>query len=204
MDNDAGNASLSAALAKAPAAMGKALKQADNPHFRSKYADLSNVMDACLSALNANGLAMVHRHIWTEHGPALETLLLHTSGESMSCAIPIIVGKNDMQGLGSAITYARRYGAMCLTGIAPEDDDGNAAAASVKGRPVETGRTEAPPMENVPMTEEQFTEIRRLIDETGTDEDKLTAFFKMPMIEDFSAAQAERALTMLAAKAGKK
>lgn len=123
------------ALAAAQAEMGKALKQAENPHFRSKYADLGSVMDACLPALTKHGIAVVHVLVESEFGRSVVTRFKHESGEELETPIPLIVGKNDMQGLGSAITYARRYGLMCLAGIAPEDDDGNAAAESVKGAP---------------------------------------------------------------------
>jgi hypothetical protein len=122
---------IATALAKAQAEMGKALKQSDNPHFKSKYADLGNVMDACLPALNAAGIAVIQPTGEDEHGRYVETVLIHgESGESLTCRVPLIVSKNDMQGYGSAVTYGRRYGLMAMAGIAPEDDDGNAAAAA--------------------------------------------------------------------------
>jgi hypothetical protein len=119
---------IAAALAAAQAEMGKALKQANNPHFRSKYADLGAVMDACLPALNKNGIALIQPTVDGDGGRYVKTVLLHASGETLECRVPLIVQKNDMQGYGSAVTYARRYGLMCMAGIAPEDDDGNAAA----------------------------------------------------------------------------
>jgi len=119
-----------AALAAAQSQMGKALKDAENPHFRSKYADLASVMGACMPALNANGIAVIQPVVETEFGRAVSTRFLHGSGDSLECNVPLIVQKNDMQGLGSAVTYARRYGLMSLAGIAPEDDDGNAAVAA--------------------------------------------------------------------------
>jgi len=121
-----------AALAKAQAKMGRALKDSTNPAFKSKYADLASVMDACLPALNEAGIAVIQPFHHDEFGRYVKTILAHESGETLECAIPLIVGKNDMQGLGSAITYARRYGLMSMAGIAPDDDDGNAAAASVR------------------------------------------------------------------------
>ena len=121
---------IAAALAKAQAKMGKALKDSTNPAFRSKYADLGNVMDACLPALNECGISVIQPFRNIEGQNYVETILLHESGEQLSCAIPLLVNKNDMQGLGSAMTYARRYGLMCMAGIAPEDDDGNAAASA--------------------------------------------------------------------------
>lgn len=128
------HANIAAALAAAQAEMGKALKQANNPHFRSKYADLGNVADACMPALNRHGIAVIQPTIDDDTGRYVETRLIHSSGETLSCRVPLIVQKNDMQGYGSAVTYARRYGLMCMAGIAPEDDDGNAAAAAAPKR----------------------------------------------------------------------
>jgi hypothetical protein len=118
------------ALAAAQMEMGKALKQSQNPAFRSKYADLGNVMDACMGALNKHGIAVVQPMRETEFGRCVVTMFIHESGDTLECPVPLILTKNDMQGLGSAYTYARRYGLMALAGIAPEDDDGNAAAAA--------------------------------------------------------------------------
>lgn len=119
------------ALAKAQIAMGPALKDSTNPAFKSKYADLASVMAACLPALNANGIAVIQPPIDEESGARfVKTILAHESGETLECRVPLIIGKNDMQGYGSAVTYARRYGLMSMAGIAPEDDDGNAAAAA--------------------------------------------------------------------------
>lgn len=126
---------IAAALAKAQAEMGKALKESTNPAFRSKYADLGNVMDACLPALNKHGIAVIQPFFTDDMGGRfVKTVFIHESGETIECAIPLILGKNDMQGLGSALTYARRYGLMAMAGIAPEDDDGNAAANTVKDK----------------------------------------------------------------------
>lgn len=122
------------AYIKAEHAVGSVKKTSTNPHFKSKYADLEAVMDACSEALDKNGLA-----IWqsiNEDGDKLITRLYHTSGQWMEGYTPLIIAKNDMQGLGSAYTYARRYGLMAIMGIAPEEDDGNAASAKVIPLPV--------------------------------------------------------------------
>ena len=119
-----------AALASAQTAMGPALKESANPAFKSRYADLANVMAACMPALNANGIAVIQPTVDDEGHRFVKTILAHESGETLECRVPLIVAKNDMQGYGSAVTYARRYGLMCMAGIAPEDDDGNAAAKS--------------------------------------------------------------------------
>ena len=127
------------ALAAAQMAMGPALKDSTNPAFKSKYADLASVVDACLPALNANGIAVFQPTCEIDGARVVKTVLAHSSGETIECVVPLIIGKNDMQGYGSAVTYARRYGLMCMAGIAPEDDDGNAAA---KAAPTEQRRDE--------------------------------------------------------------
>lgn len=123
---------LYSALAAAQADMGPALKDSVNPAFKSKYADLASVMAACLPSLNAHGIAVIQPTYQNEAGAHfVKTVLVHgETGETAECAVPLIVSKNDMQGYGSAVTYARRYGLMSMAGIAPEDDDGNAAAKS--------------------------------------------------------------------------
>ena len=126
---------IASALAAAQLNMGKALKQSNNPHFRSKYADLSSVVDACFSALNEQEISVIQPMEENELGRCVNTIFMHSSGEKVECKVPLILGKQDMQGLGSAITYARRYGLMSLAGIAPEDDDGNAASASADMSP---------------------------------------------------------------------
>lgn len=115
------------ALAKAQQEMGKALKKATNPHFRKQYADLGNVQEACLDAFHANGFAVFQPTGHDDLGMFVKTVLAHDTGETLECRTPLIVDKNNMQGLGSAITYARRYGLLCMSGVAPEDDDGNAS-----------------------------------------------------------------------------
>lgn len=124
------HANIYTALAAAQAEMEGAKKSAINPAFKSKYADLSEVVDAVKGALSRHGIAFFsHLHESEISGRHWRTTLAHASG-MIHCDVPLILGRNDMQGLGSAITYARRYGLMALAGIAPEDDDGNAAAAN--------------------------------------------------------------------------
>ena len=109
-------------------AFAPALKTSTNPHFRSKYVALDGCIEAVIDALHDNGLALIQKTHDCETGIKIETILLHESGETMSGGtlyVPAI--KHDAQGYGSALTYARRYSIMSTCGIAPEDDDGNAA-----------------------------------------------------------------------------
>lgn len=121
-------AALSAALAKAQAEIGKALKDSVNPAFKSKYADLASVWDAWQAVGPANGLAIVQLPGDCIQGVAsLTTILSHSSGEFMRATMTLPVSKNDAQGVGSATTYLRRYALAAFVGIAPDDDDGNLA-----------------------------------------------------------------------------
>ena len=112
-----------------------ALKTSTNPHFRSKYADLAACVEAVIDSLNANGIALVQHTHECEGGVMVETVFLHESGESMSGGkLFVPASKHDAQGYGSALSYARRYSLMAACGIAPEDDDGNAATRSAPTR----------------------------------------------------------------------
>jgi hypothetical protein len=120
-------AALSTSLAIAQGEIGKAHKSKDNPFFKSKYADLASVWDACRDALSKNGLSIVQLPGQDSDKYFLDTILLHKSGEYISSRYFFRVLKDDPQGLGSAITYARRYALQAIAGIAPDDDDGEAA-----------------------------------------------------------------------------
>ena len=123
------------ALAKAQEAMGPALKTSTNPHFKKTYADLGAVQEACFDALRKNGFAVFQPIGRDDAGLFVKTVFAHETGETLECVVPLIVDKNDMQRMGSAITYARRYGLMAMAGIAPEDDDGNGAAKKPTHKP---------------------------------------------------------------------
>jgi hypothetical protein len=130
---------IASALVKAQKAFGPALKTNTNPHFRSKYADLSACVEAVIDALNANGIALVQQTHECADGVTVETVFLHESGEMLSTGkLHVPASKQDAQGYGSALTYARRYSLMAACGIAPEDDDGNAAS---KPRDITKGGT---------------------------------------------------------------
>ena len=120
---------ISAALVKAQKEFGPALKTSSNPHFRSKYADLSACVEAVLDGLNNNGIMLLQGTHPCEDGVIVETLFIHESGEQISAGkLHVPAAKQDPQGYGSALTYARRDSLITACGIAPEDDDGNAAS----------------------------------------------------------------------------
>jgi hypothetical protein len=131
---------VAAAFVKAQREFGPALKSATNPAFQrngkgGKYADLSACIDAVIDALNNNNIAMTQRTSICDNGVIIETVFVHETGEIMTSGqLHVPASKQDPQGYGSALTYARRYSLMAACGIAPEDDDGNAASGKLSPR----------------------------------------------------------------------
>lgn len=124
------------ALVQAQKEFGPALKSSTNPHFRTKYANLAICVDAVIDALNNNSIMLTQKTSMCEDGVIVETIFLHESGEQISSGpLHVPAPKHDPQGYGSALTYARRYSLMTACGLAPEDDDGNAAARPVAKQP---------------------------------------------------------------------
>lgn len=120
---------IATALVSAQKAFGPALKGSTNPHFKSRYADLAACVEAVVDALNGAGIALTQKCYECTDGVIVETLFVHESGEIMECGrLHVPASKQDPQGYGSALTYARRYSLMAACGIAPEDDDANAAS----------------------------------------------------------------------------
>jgi len=124
---------IATALVKAQKEFGPALKTATNPHFRSKYANLSNCVEAVIDALNNNGIFLLQKNYDHQNGIMVETVFVHESGELLECGCLFFPAqKNDPQGFMSALTYGRRASLMAACGIAPEDDDGEAAVRPKK------------------------------------------------------------------------
>lgn len=127
---------LAGALAKAQGTIKDAVKDSKNPFFKSTYADLSSVWAACRKPLSDNGLAVTQMLDDTDHGLMMTTMLMHASGQWVASTLAVNPVKNDPQGIGSAITYMRRYSIAALVGVAPsEDDDGNASSQPPAQRP---------------------------------------------------------------------
>jgi hypothetical protein len=124
---------LSAAMAEAFAEIEGATKSATNPHFKSKYADLTSIIEAIKPPLIRHGLFFTQRCIPSEDGVSVETVLHHSSGEKEGLGtLYVPANKRDPQGFGSALTYARRYALQTAFGVPTEDDDGNAAVATAR------------------------------------------------------------------------
>lgn len=124
---------LFAALAKAQGQISNAKKDKKNPFFKSSYADLSSVWEACREPLSTNGLSVIQTVEGTKESMFLNTWLGHSSGQWIKSKLPMLLQKFDPQSQGSAITYARRYALSAMIGIcADEDDDGEKAMAGAR------------------------------------------------------------------------
>lgn len=119
---------LALALNKAQSEMGGAKKAENNPFFKSKYADLKEVVKAVKEPFANNGLSYTQFPIENNGRIGVETILMHESGEYIANSFTVNLSKQDAQGAGSAITYCRRYALQAIAGIPSEDDDGNAAS----------------------------------------------------------------------------
>ena len=160
---------LATALVKAQKAFSPALKNSTNPHFKSRYADLATCVEAVMDALNDNGIALIQKCYECPSGIMVETVFMHESGEIYESGIlQFPASKQDPQGYMSALTYARRGSLMAACGIAPEDDDGNAASrkpAQPKATPVITpnqGAREEVSLDELPYLEELAAEVTQI------------------------------------------
>lgn len=127
MDRSESISKLAVALVKAQKKIENAVKGANNPFFKSKYANLNSVIEACKEHLNNEGIAVLQPVCSDASGDCVETVLLHESGEFMSSKTKLIMSKQDMQAYGSAVSYARRYGLQSMVFVGADDDDGEAA-----------------------------------------------------------------------------
>jgi len=161
---------IATALVAAQKDFAPAIKTATNPHFRSKYVTLEGCIDAVLDALNSHGIFLHQATHHDENGICVETMFIHESGEQMSGGkLFVPAPKQDPQGFGSALSYARRYSLMSACGIAPEDDDGNSASK--------------------PVSAEQAANIAALAEEVGKPIKEILDYFKVKKVEQIPAAQ---------------
>lgn len=177
-------AELAAALAKAQSEMGFAAKDSTNPFFKSNYADLASCIEAARLPLSKNGLSVSQMPDHTPEGTNLVTILMHVSGQYLECTYPLKPTKDDPQGMGSAISYARRYCFSSIIGLASADDDGN--VASGQGAPV------IPKVSKI-----QADQIRKQLTDLGKDDTRIKAFYAIAKLEDLTVVQYQDVLTQL-------
>lgn len=166
------------ALLAARAEFSPVIKDKKNPHFKSMYATLEAVLDAVSESLYKNGLVLIQSPDCGPEGAVLVTQLVEvTSGTSIACRYPLTpVKPNDPQALASALTYARRYSALSLLGIAPEDDDGN--AATEKPAPAKVEQKPKPVEQPRPISNEQRASIDKLAASLGVTSETVSGWVK--------------------------
>jgi len=160
------------ALLKAQIEMARLIKNSVNPHLKSRYADLSSVLESCRDALVSNGFCILQKSGQDQYGPFVQTILYHESGEELESTIYLVNPKGDMQGLGSAITYARRYNLLILTGLVPEDDDGNDNSKPVQPKVTPNQKQESKPEPKAAPKNDTLEKIKALVenlDDSGKD-----------------------------------
>lgn len=136
IDHTKATPELFASLAIAQGEVENASKSSSNPHFRSKYADLAEVLNTVRPVFAKHGLSIAQSTSFNGSLVSVSTLIAHASGGLIVSEASCVPGKTDAQGIGAATTYLRRYSLAAMAGIAQEDDDGNAAAHSGKPSPV--------------------------------------------------------------------
>jgi len=185
------------AFVKLQHAIKPAIKDATNPAFRSKYAGLGAVWDAVREPLALHGFGVIQAPQFEGETMWLETTLLHASGEKMTSRYPLRPVKQDPQGFGSAITYAKRYALSAILGVVADDDDDGNAASGVNGNGHGHGPAPAPQGNITPA---QVERILSLVKETKTDIEKFCAYFKAESVPAIRAADFDRAITALEGK----
>lgn len=181
-------ASLSGAMAKAFAEIEAATKSANNPHYKSKYADLGAVIDAVKPALIKHGLFFTQRSHPAENGVSVETVLHHEGGEELSLGTLFVpANKQDAQGFGSALTYCRRYSLMTAFGVPAEDDDGNAAARPAP-RAAQSRKM---------IADQERDLIQTLAGVAGKTTQGICEAYRIQSLKELTAAQAEKLINRL-------
>lgn len=154
---------LSKALASVQSNLATASKNATNPHFKSKYADLNAIWDVCREPLAKNGLSIMQGNSVGLDGTIIvETILAHESGEWIQSELSMPLAKRDPQGVGSAVTYGRRYGLAAIVGIVADvDDDGNHASGH-NSAPVQQAPRPVPQSATEPTLRDRYANVIKL------------------------------------------
>jgi hypothetical protein len=178
---------IATALAKAQGEVENADKNAINPHFKNRYADLSELLNTVRPVFSKHGISIIQSPSFSDGVASVETLMAHTSGEWMSGTASCTVTKNDAQGVGSAITYLRRYSLAAMCGITQEDDDGSTAVGK-KPEPIQV------------INQEQFDILAELILETKTQAPKFCTAMGIKTLAELPAGKFTQAKALLEKK----
>ncbi len=180
---------LAAAISMAQGEIENASKNSANPHFKSKYADLAEVINCIRPVFSKHGLSVTQFPSYDGGVVSVETVIAHKSGQWMSGTISAPVSKQDAQGVGSATTYCRRYALAAAACLAQEDDDGENAIGRAK---------QSAPAKKI--TDSQAADLTAIMEQVGSDAGKFCAYFKINRIVELPASEYGRAIAMLEKK----
>jgi len=181
------------ALAQAQFAVENATKGSVNPHFKNRYADLAEVLNTVRPVFSSYGLSIIQNPSFDGAMVSVTTVLGHSGGGYITAVASCVPQKSDAQGVGSATTYLRRYSLASMSGVAQEDDDGQAASHS---RPVN-------PVQAQVATAEDIATIRERMETLGVDEEAFAKHLGVKSIAEITVVKIARAHAALDAKAAK-
>lgn len=197
MNTEKATPDLLAALAAAQGEIENATKNAKNPHFKNNYADLAECLNTIRPVFSAHGLAVIQSAGHFDGAMVtVTTIITHKTGGMISSESTCVPAKTDAQGIGAATTYLRRYSVAAMCGIAQEDDDGQSA------RHDKSPTTKTMPS-NLTIGEEEFGELNRLLDETGSDKVAFCGYFGVDSVAAMPMNKYSTAVSMLQKKVKK-
>lgn len=183
---------VAAAIAQAQTVIENASKSSTNPHFKNRYADLAEVLNTVRPVFSAAGLAIIQAPSFADGIVSVVTTIAHKSGQWVSCETSAPVSKQDAQGVGSAITYCRRYGLAAMAGIAQEDDDAQAAVGQADAK--------KPKPANLTIGDAEFKWLTDAMDSAGVDKVAFCEYFGIPQLAALPMSQYAKACAMIEAK----
>jgi len=198
MNTEKATPELFAALAAAQGEIENATKNAKNPHFRNNYADLAECLNTIRPVFSAHGLAVVQSAGYFDGAMVtVTTIITHKTGGMISSESTCVPAKTDAQGIGAATTYLRRYSVAAMCGIAQEDDDGQTA--------MHNSKPAAPKVmpSNLTIGDAEFSELNRLLDETGSDKVSFCQYFGIDSVSAMPMNKYSAAVSMLQKKVKK-
>jgi len=176
------------ALAIAQGEVENATKASTNPHFKSKYADLAEILNTVRPVFSKHGLSIIQSTEFNGSLVSVTTTLAHKSGGYVTSTASCVPAKSDAQGVGSSTTYLRRYSLAAMAGIAQEDDDGQTAAHNGKPEPVSV------------ISEKQCADLKDLIDSREVEYSKFLEAYKITNLSELKATQLQSAISAISKK----
>lgn len=183
------------ALSKMQGVLDNAKKESKNPYFNSKYADLATCLQTTKLPMSENGLSMSQHCFYDGANVSCVSVLGHSSGQMMVSTLTVPVTKKDAQGVGAAITYARRYAMSSIVGLSQADDDAESAVEHESD-------SDTPEHNGVYATDKQVGLINSLLQKGGFNVESVLDRYKVANLESLSKEQASQVITILKKQVG--